>query len=46
LGLRERIATWPLVLLMIVLGLVPALAIQYFTAPVAAIVAIVEGVGA
>jgi NADH-quinone oxidoreductase subunit M len=46
LGLRERIATWPLVLLMIVLGLVPALAIQYFTEPVAAIVAIVEGVGA
>jgi NADH-quinone oxidoreductase subunit M len=46
LSLRERIATWPLVLLMIVLGLVPALAIQYVTEPVAAIVAIVEGVGA
>ena len=46
LGLRERVAVWPLVVLMLVLGLAPALAIQYFTEPVAAILAIVEGVGA
>src|SRR5690606_34722849 len=46
LSLRERVAIWPLIALMLLLGFVPALAIQYLTEPVAAVLAIAQGVGA
>jgi len=46
LTVRERIATWPLVVTMLVLGVVPGIALQYLVAPSAAILAHITGVGA
>ena len=42
LSLRERLAVWPLIVVMLVLGVVPALAIDYVREPSAAIVHIVS----
>ena len=42
MSLRERVAVWPLIVAMLVLGVVPALAIDYLKAPSADIVAIVS----
>ena len=46
LTVRERIATWPLIVAMLVLGVVPGIALQYLVAPSAAIIAHIQGVGA
>ena len=42
MGLRERLVVWPLIAAMLVLGVVPALAIDYLKAPSAGIVTIVS----
>lgn len=41
MSLRERVAVWPLIAAMLVLGIVPALAIDYMRGPTEGIVAIV-----
>jgi len=41
LSLRERVTIWPLIAVMLVLGIVPALAVDYFRAPSADVVSIV-----
>lgn len=46
LSVRERITTWPLIALMLLLGFVPALALQYLVEPASVVVAIMKGVGA
>ena len=46
LTVRERVVTWPLVGLMLVLGIVPGLALTYLTAPSADLVRLIEMVGA
>lgn len=45
LSLMERVAIWPLIVVMLVLGFVPALAVDYFKDPSAAIVVSVEEAG-
>ena len=42
LNVRERLAVWPLIVAMLVLGIVPALALDYLKGPSAGIVAIVS----
>ncbi len=42
LSLRERLVVWPLIVSMLVLGIVPALAIDYLRAPSAGIITIVS----
>lgn len=41
LTVRERLAVWPLIAAMLVLGIVPSLALDYLSAPSAGIVAVV-----
>ncbi|HZJ39604.1 MAG TPA: NADH-quinone oxidoreductase subunit M [Demequina sp.] len=45
LSTMERVAVWPLIVAMLVLGTVPALAVNYFKDPAAAIVVSVEEAG-
>src|SRR5680860_884167 len=45
LSIMERVAVWPLIVAMLVLGTVPALAVNYFKDPSAAIVVSVEEAG-
>ena len=42
LNIRERLVVWPLIVAMLVLGIVPALALDYLKGPSAGIVAIVS----
>jgi NADH-quinone oxidoreductase subunit M len=42
LNVRERLVVWPLIVAMLVLGIVPALALDYLRGPSAGIVAIVS----
>src|SRR5690606_29718032 len=46
LTMRERIVTWPLIALMLVLGIAPGLALTYLTAPSADLARLIELVGA
>ena len=45
LSTMERVAVWPLIVAMLVLGTVPALAVNYFKDPAAAIVVSIEEAG-
>ena len=45
LSIMERVAVWPLIVAMLVLGTVPALAVNYFKDPSAAIVVSIEEAG-